>query len=155
MYFGRKSYLGGALIALFLALSGCGGGEATNEMTTGSMTKAQFLTQGNAICSQVFDEIDRRYGKLSKKSTDAELNEQAQEIVPPLVSRLVGRLRALGAPKGEEARVEKILVALEEGVETAEEDVSTVRGSRGEFAFEKGYEMLWDYGLMRCGLSGG
>jgi hypothetical protein len=158
MSFGRKAYLGGMAIALLLlALPGCGGGdgETSGEATASSLTKAQFLKQGNAICSQVFDEVDRRYGKLSTRSTDAELNEQAQEIVPPLVTKLVARLRALGAPQGEEARVEKILVALEEGVETAEEDVSTVRGSGGEFAFEEGYEMLWAYGLERCGLSDG
>ncbi|MDQ3725187.1 MAG: hypothetical protein M3335_04745 [Actinomycetota bacterium] len=142
---------------LLLALPGCGGGdgETSGKASAGSLTKAQFLEQGNAICGQVFDEIDRRYGKLSNESTDAELNEQAQEIVPPLVTRLVNRLRALGAPRGEEARVEKILVALEKGVETAEEDVNTVRGSQGEFAFEEGYEMLWAYGLERCGLSDG
>jgi hypothetical protein len=146
-----------ALATALLALAGCGGSdsETGGEEATSSLTKAQFLKQGNAICGQVFDEIDRKYGKLSNKSTEAELNEQAQEIVPPLVTRLVIRLRALGAPQGEEARVEKILVALEEGVETAEEDVSTVRGSQGEFAFEEGYEMLWAYGLDRCGLSDG
>jgi len=157
MSFGRKAYLGGTAIALLLlALPGCGGGDETSEgASASSLTKAQFLKQGNAICDQVFDEIDRKYGKLSNKSTDAELNEQAQEIVPPLVTRLAHRLRTLGAPRGEEARVEKILVALEEGVETAEEDVNTVRGSRGEFAFGEGYEMLWAYGLDRCGLSDG
>jgi hypothetical protein len=149
----RQAYLVLAGLALVGGLSGCGDGES--EPTAAPLTKAQFLKQGNAICGQVFDEIDRKYGKLSNKSTDAELNEQAQEIVPPLVSKLVNRLRALGAPRGEEARVEEILVALEEGVETAEEDVRTVRGSRGEFAFEEGYEMLWAYGLDRCGLSDG
>jgi hypothetical protein len=140
-----------------LALAGCGGGDngTTSKEATSSLSKAEFLKSGNAICAQVFEEIDRQYGKLSKKSTDAELNEQAQEIVPPLVTKLVNRLRTLGAPQGEEARVKKILAALEEGVETAEEDVSTVRGSQGEFAFEEGYEMLWAYGLDRCGLSDG
>ncbi len=149
----KGAYLVVVGLALVGALTSCGGDGG--EATAGSMTKAQFLKKGNAVCSQVFGEIDRKYGKLSNKSTEAELNEQAQEIVPPLVTRLVNRLRALGAPQGEEARVEKILVALEEGVETAEEDVSTVRGSQGEFAFGKGYEMLWAYGLDRCGLSDG
>ena len=90
-------------LALVGALAGCGGDDG--EGTVSSMTKNQFMKKANAICSQVFDEIDRKYGKLSNESTEAELNEQAQEIVPPLVSRLVDRLRALGAPTGEEARV--------------------------------------------------
>jgi hypothetical protein len=140
-------------LALVGVLASCGGDDG--DETAASMTKDQFLKKANAICSQVFDEIDRKYGKLSNESTEAELNEQAQEIVPPLVSRLVDRLRALGAPTGEEARLDRILAALEEGVETAEEDVRTVRGSQGEFAFGEGYEMLWDYGLTSCGLSDG
>jgi hypothetical protein len=143
--------LGLALALLLVAPAGCGDdSEAGSATTASSMTKAQFLKKGRAICTQVFDEIDRKYGKLSSRSSEAELNEAAQDIVLPPLTRLVDRLRALGPPRGEEARLAEILAALEAGIEEAEEEASTVRSSQGKL--DKAYKMLWAYGLEECGL---
>jgi acetyl-CoA acetyltransferase len=162
MCFRRGRILAVTALALMLALAGCGGDEdATSAggdggIPTSSLTKAQFLKKGNAICAEIYSEITEKYEAFyeAEKRTEAELDNKAAEVVTPNVVKLEKRLEALGAPQGQERKVEAILTALEEGVERAEEDVSTTRGAHGEFAFEKPYKLMWAYGLKRCGLDG-
>jgi hypothetical protein len=149
------------VVALLLTLPGCGSGESetTADASADSLTKAQFLKQGNAICAKGYDRINQKYGKFSaggneQNATEAERNRAAEEIVPPELNRVVVRLRALGAPMGEELRLDKMLTAYEEGIERGEEDPLALRGVDG-FALEEAYELLWDYGLTGCGLSSG
>lgn len=143
-----------ALSALTLALGGCGsGGEGTN-----ALTKAQFLGKANAVCRKTYYRINQEYGVFSHRNenttTEAVRNREAERIVPPALNEAVRKIRALGAPSGEEERVDKILTTWEEGIKTGEEDPIALRGIEGKFAFEKAYEMLWGYGLTGCGGGG-
>jgi hypothetical protein len=160
MYLGKKAYLGGALV-LLLVLGGCGGDDSGTgaEATASSLTKAQFLKKGNAICAKAYYRINQEYGKFSaggreNNATEAERNRAAEEIVPPALNQVVRRLRDLGAPAGDERRVDKMLTTFEAGIEVGEEDPLALRGVDG-FAFEEAYETLWAYGLTKCGLSSG
>jgi hypothetical protein len=145
-------------LALLVALNGCGGGDsATGSAST--LTKAQFLRKGNAICGKAFREINRTYAEFShgpeggeNAASEAERNEAAERIVPPALNEAAADLRNLDAPEGEEQRVDRILTALERGIEKGEGDPAALRGLNGEFALEDGYEKLWAYGLTGCGL---
>lgn len=143
------------LPAILLALGGCGSGGG--ESTT-TLTKAQFLDKANAICRKAYHEINQTYGEFShtdeNTTTEAKRNREAERIVPPALNKVVRELRALGAPNGEEERVDKMLATWEEGIKTGEEDPIALRGIEGKFAFEKAYEGLWAYGLTGCGLGG-
>ncbi|HWJ42479.1 MAG TPA: hypothetical protein VNR67_03505 [Solirubrobacterales bacterium] len=141
-----------------LVLGGCGGGEATTDATAPSPSRAEFVKEANAICSEVYAKTNRLYSQLAardgSKVVEAGIDRAAQKIMVPALTKLEARLGALGAPPGDERRVAKMLTALDEGIETAEEHVHTVRGYGGSpFAFKEAYELMWAYGLDRCGLS--
>lgn len=144
------------LPAMVLVVSGCGSSGGAESTT--ALTKAQFLVKANAICKKAYREINQTYGKFShaneNTTTEAKRNQEAERIVPPALNKVVRELRALGAPSGEEERVDKILATWEEGIEEGEKDPIALRGIEGKFAFEKAYEGLWGYGLTGCGLGG-
>lgn len=154
---GKKALAIGAAL-LLLMLSACGGGSGAES--TSVLTKAEFVKRANAICAQADGEIDKVYGRYSRKPypggkppTEATMNRVAEEVVIPAREKQVRRLRALGAPAGEEQRVDKILTAIEEGIEKGEEDRRTLRGTGGtEYAFAKALELEVAYGLVKCGL---
>jgi hypothetical protein len=144
-------------LAVILALLPVGCGQGGTEHTA-SLSKAQFVKEGNALCARVFAEINQEYGRFShgpnggeNSATEAERNQAAEEIVPPNLTRLLRRLRALGLPAEEGERVPRILNALQAGIEKGEEEPLALRGIKG-FALMKPYEMLWAYGLTGCGL---
>jgi hypothetical protein len=141
-------------LTLALTFSACGGAGGGTSDSGPSLTKAQFLKKGNAICVQARQEIEKVYGRYTKKPhPDALLNRLSQELVIPATKKEVSRLRALGAPRGEEGRVERILAAIEEGIENGERDRRTLRATGGtEYAFQKALELEVDYGLERCAL---
>jgi len=137
-------------LAAILVLAGCGGGDSTT-----ALSKQEFLKKANSICDQVYTEVSRRYNALSLlnggRPTAVEMNRGAQRIIVPASTQLAGRLRRLGPPEGGEVWFEKMLAALEEGTERAEEDAAVARGYGGEFAFQRAYEVMWAHGLEECG----
>lgn len=160
MNFLRGRVLAAAALVLALALAGCGsdGDETTSDgatIATNSLSKAEYVEKANAICADAYSEITRKYEAFyeAERRTVAELDNKAMEVVVPNLEILVKRLKELGAPQGQEPKIEKIIAALEKGIKTAKADESTVRGAEGnEFAFEKPYKLMWAYGLNKCGL---
>lgn len=146
------------LPATILVLAGCGsGGDAE---ATASLTKAEFLTKGNAICAKGGEEINKAYEAFSRKHvaggktpSKALLDEAAAEIVLPVREREVHLLRGLGTPSGQEERVDAMLTAWEEGIEKGARDPNSLRKAGPEFAFHKASSMGIDYGLEKCWLS--
>jgi hypothetical protein len=141
-------------MASVLLIGGCGGGTSAGEDPGAStLTKAQFLKLGNAICAKGNEEINAVYGKhAGKLPGETKMNRVAQEIVPPVRRKVVGRLRALDPPPREEKRVEAILAAMEEGIERGEENAASLRAAGPAYAFWRAYNMEIDYGLVKCGL---
>lgn len=150
-----------AVVALAL-IAGCGGGsDSSTEATTSSMTKAAFLKKGNAICAKGNKEIEQgfeEFGKEHKFSktnepTQAELEEAAEEVLIPNIRKELDGIRALGAPSGEEAEVEKILAAAEKGLKKGEEDPG-VMIKEGEGPFKEANQLAREFGLTTCGEEG-
>ncbi|MGN6275395.1 MAG: hypothetical protein ACTHNP_05610 [Solirubrobacterales bacterium] len=146
------------LLALILASTGCG--SSGGPESTGSLSKAEFLKKGNAICAKGSEEINKAYEEFSRKHvaggktpSEALLDEAAAEIVLPVREREVRLLRALGTPSGQEQRVDAMLTAWEEGIEKGEKDPNSLRKAGPEFAFYKSYSMGIAYGLKKCWLS--
>jgi hypothetical protein len=86
------------LAALVLALAGCGGGDddaatstaATTE-TTAAISKAELISQGDAVCA----EVNAAVGSVA--GSEAEVDEQIIQVADLYIG-MVDNIKALGAP---------------------------------------------------------
>lgn len=132
------------LAVVFLASCGSGGGGET-------VTKADFVRQGNAICgkwqqarTKLFSEITQ---KLKPPITQAKQEKAILLILQPYEDALQG-LKELDPPAGDEAKVEEMIGAIENGVAQAHADPAAQISSG--VAFNKSNRLLEDYGLKEC-----
>lgn len=118
-----------ALGAIALIAAGCGSDSSTTD-STATLTKAEFLKQGNAICAAGNKEINAGFEKFfeenefSKKNqpTQADFQEGAEEVVIPSVRKQIDELEELEAPEGEEEKYEALFENAEAQLEKAEEN---------------------------------
>jgi hypothetical protein len=120
-----------AAAAVALVAAGCGSDNSTTD-STASLTKAEFLKQGNAICAAGNKEINAGFEKFFKENefskknqpTQADFEEGAEEIVVPSVRKQIDELKELEAPEGEEEEFETLFENAEAQLEKGEEDTS-------------------------------
>jgi hypothetical protein len=152
----RLAALIGGALAVSLLAAGCGGGSDSNS-STASLTKAEFLKQGNAICKHGNMEIEAEFEKFvkehhlsqNKQPTQAQLTEASETFLIPMIRKEVDQLKALGAPEGEEAKVDAIIEAAEESLETAEANPTSLTSENGG-PFTKTNKLAKEYGLTAC-----
>ena len=140
----------GLLAVLALVGTGCGG----DEEATASITRSEFLQQGNAICRR--GELER--GKLLTGAEKLvkpgeELGKAGKEklILTAAVNpyrKMTKELKELGAPEGEEEKVEAIIEAMEEAAQKAEDDPLLALESIAPFA--KANKLNQEFGLTNC-----
>jgi len=146
-----------ALAVLAMIVAGCGGDSDSTESTS-SLTKAEFLKQGNAICAKGEKEIEEGFEEFAKENnlpenkqpSKAQLTEAVEEVVLPAVDEQVESIRDLGLPSegGEEA--DEVLKAAEEAIEKGEEDPASLANEKAD-PFAKANKLARDYGLTKCG----
>jgi hypothetical protein len=147
----------GGVLAIALIAAGCGGSSSSDS--TASLTKAEFVKQGNAICAIGNKQIEAGFESFAKENhlsenkqpTEAQAAEIAETVLIPAVTTQIEGIRALGVPSGEEDQVNAILDAAEEGIEKAEEDPGVLLSSNGDNAFGKANKLAREYGLTTCG----
>jgi hypothetical protein len=151
-----------ALAALALAVAGCGSSDdsTTDDGTTeatASLTKAEFIKQGNAICKTSNEELDSQFEEFSEENDiseneepSKELQEEAAEtILVPGVSEQLEELRALGTPEDDNGEGDAILTSAEEALEEIEDDPSSAFSE--DSGFEEVNKEATAYGLTVCG----
>ncbi len=152
--------------ALFLAgftLSACGGsGGAGDEVsiTTGSLSKAEFIKRADAICASAKSRFSREYtafvqedkalfaGKAGKAAQAVALEKIVNEILVPNFQRAVDGISSLGAPKADERPVTAFLSAVEQRLGELEETPSEATESAAPFG--KAEKLARAYGLTGC-----
>jgi hypothetical protein len=145
-----------ALAAAFLValVAGCGGGDETTDETV-TLTKAEFIKQGDAICKQAGDQSEKEAEEFAEengftleKANEEQLEEAVTEVLVSNLRQQAEDLDALGAPEGDEEQVEEILVSLEGAADEIEEEPSIVFE---EEVFDEPNELAQDYGFKVCG----
>ena len=145
------------VLAIALIAAGCGGGDDTTS-TTASLTKAEFLKQGNQICDEGNKEINAGFEEFLKKNnisqhqkpSEAQMEEVAETVVIPGIAKQVEGVSELGAPSGEEEKVDAIIEAAEGGLDQAEEDPAAFVSEDGGDPFKEADKLSSAYGLTAC-----
>ena len=146
--------IGVAAIAAIVA--GCG---SSDDETTSSLTKAQFIAQADAICKQGNAEIESEFEAFAKKNNIDENEEpsKAQQaklsetILVPNVSNQAEEIGDLAAPSGDEDEVSAMLDSLDEGVEEVEANPQAPFESKQPNPFGPANKIAKEYGLEVCG----
>lgn len=108
-----------ALLALAGLIAGCGGGGDSTTVTTSSLSKAAFVKKANAICEEGRSQA-LAYKPASEKGSEKQVvTATIHEGILPAIQEAMEEVRELGAPEGDEAKVEAIIVGNEEMVERA------------------------------------
>lgn len=153
----RKTFIA-AILAVLIAgfvLGGCGGGD--DEPT---LTKAEFIEQGDQICKENYEEREELLmGYLAEAKAKGKLpplSEQEAILVDevlPIFQIQSEELEELGLPKAGTARAEEILAGLEAAIQGVEDQprVAIEKGSKVNFAAVE--KMARDYGFKYCGRS--
>ncbi len=146
--------MAGAALALGLIAAGCGGGgndDASSETGTeasADLTKAEFITEADAICQQGGDQIDAAGQALGKNPTPAETEAFAADTIVPNVQNQIDQVDALVPPAADQEQVDAILAAAQEGVDMIKSDPSlAVSGDPLSVA----NKLAQEYGLKVCG----
>lgn len=147
-----------AAVAAALLIAGCGGGSGSDS--TSSISKEEFIAKADAICKKGNERMeDDLYRFLRKSRVNGTLRKPSVEdnekfiitVLTPNLRREIKEVKALGAPAGDEDRVDAIVAALEEGLETAEDKPETVAAGTSDIVFGIASRLAGEYGLETCG----
>ena len=109
----RRTAGAGAVAAVVLAgllAAGCGSSSSTTSTAAKpAPTKAQFLAQANAICTQGNKKLAGSEKALGSKPSEDDVSSFITGPLKSEVQRQIDAVRALGAPAGEEQTVKQIL----------------------------------------------
>jgi hypothetical protein len=114
----RSRRLGGAFVGVVLVLAGllvggCGSSSSSSSSSTAAakpaLSKAQFIAQGNAICTQGNKNLAAAEKQLGSNPTEAQFAAFLGGPFKSEVQRQITALRALGAPAGDSGTVSHIL----------------------------------------------
>lgn len=148
-------------MAIALVAAGCGSSDDNSSESTASLTKAEFIKEGNAICTKGNTKLNSEFEAFgeehnlseNKTPSKAAREEASEEVLIPAITTQVEELRALGAPEGDEGEVDEILTGAEEAIEEGEEDPASLLGNEPG-GFTEVNKLAREYGLTVCGEEG-
>lgn len=151
---GRGAFVAAAML-IVLVMAGCGGGGDSSTATV-SVSKAAFIKKVDAVCQKGTERMQRAILVFLKQHKDVQRPNKAQSeklvgtAIVPSVKTELKELKALEAPEGDEERVDAIISALEEGLETAEGNPEAVVAS-SDAVFGISGRLAGEYGAEVCG----
>jgi len=138
-----SALLAAVAIAVTVA-AGCSDGESTN-----SLSKAQFVTQANQICTKRTHEREQGFRKSTPSDETVLKQKEVEKVVlekslPPYEA-MVAEVSKLPPPSGEEKEVEKVVALMEGAASSAKEDLAKATPDIVE-----ANEAVEAYGLRNC-----
>lgn len=145
-----------ALAALTAIVAGCGSSSDSTE-STASISKADFLKKGNAICEKGNETINAEFEEFTKEKNLSETEEPPKEvqeeaieqILIPAINTQIDEIKALGTPEGDEGELEEVFTSEEGVVEEAEEEPTVLFENTA--AQKEANKVAREYGLTVCG----
>jgi hypothetical protein len=144
-----------AVVVAALIVVGCGGDDSSTS--TASISKEKFLVKADAVCKRGTERLEAGLvgfltdGKKIHKPSQEDNEKFIVKVLIPSLRREVKEMRALGVPDGDEEKVGAMIDALEEGLETAEDDPKAVAAGSTDIVFGITSRLAGEYGLETCG----
>jgi hypothetical protein len=139
------------IATLAMLVGGCGGG---GDDETTALTKAQFISQADAICQKHNEDTSVKYDTFYKEHekkapTKAEVEKLTEQVyMGNLEARLEG-LKGLTPPEGEEGQVTAMIDALEAGIKKAKAEDAVPYQTTFD-VFQSSNKLSQKYGLTYC-----
>lgn len=134
-----------AMLSFALAI-GCGNSSESDA----APTKAEFITQADAICKKSGDELQAAIkGTFGDRAPSNEeiVTFTNDEIIPNLETQLED-LRALTPPEAETDSPDDIYAAFEDGINAIKDDPAS---STDDSVLKEAYDLANAYGMTECG----
>lgn len=148
-----------ALAAVTLVVAGCGSSsDSTSDSTaTASLTKAEFVKQGNKVCEEGNKNANAEFEEFSKENNLSETEEPPkavqeeaiEQVLIPNINGQIEAVRALGTPEGDEGELEELLTTEEEVLEEAEDEPTSLFETTAKQ--KEANKLATEYGLTVCG----
>jgi hypothetical protein len=156
-------WIGGIAVVVFLLVVGVGCGSGSGD-TTPDISKAEFVKKADFICAdykrQRLAAAEKEYnpkqrqgshivGAKATEELEDELRELANKVLQektiPILRTQHEKLEALGAPAGDEEKIEKMLDNMEQATDEIEEE--GFEGLVGGNQFDQFEKEVQKYGL--------
>jgi ABC-type phosphate/phosphonate transport system substrate-binding protein len=144
-----------AVLAAVLLAAGCGGDDSSSS--SAPISKEEFITKADAVCQRGNKRMETALvGFLTKDKKIQKPNQADNEkfiltVLIPNLKREIKEIQALGVPDGDEEKVEAMIAALEEGLDTAEDNPEVVAAGTSDIVFGIASRLAGEYGLATCG----
>lgn len=137
--------------AACLLLTGCGSDDSAKDGGDrgATLTKAQLIIQGDAICQTGNDQIAAAEKKLPPEPSKAEIVAFVTDTVVPQVAAQAKALRSLPAPDEGADDIAAMLDSLDAAVKALEADPE--KALTGDAGFDEANKLAKDYGFKVCG----
>jgi len=136
-----------AAAAVALVGAGCGGDDEDEPLT-----KEEFITQADQICTDGDDEVTAAAEDLTAggQPSDEEVEQFVSDTVLPSIQEQADGIDELTPPEEDAEQIDGIVAALNEAIAAAEADPAVAIATDGN-AFEEVNTLAQDYGLTACG----
>ena len=137
--------------------SGCGGDDdegGFSPVVSDPLEKVEFLRQADQICASTESQIEAAADDLltgKEQPPPSEVERIAIDIVVPALEAEVAAIEALGAPEGDEAEVNAILGATEQGIAEIEADPQGLLDGPPD-SLRRAANLSRAYGSQQCGI---
>lgn len=154
----RRMICGPVLVTALVVgvcVAGCGSSNSTSTETTATVSKAEFVAGGNAVCvkGEKAQEAEinayvKKHGLENKKPSEAQEAELVETVLVPNIQSQIDGVKAIGAPSGEEQQVSSALELSQQTLEKIEANPELAFGNKDTFAAAG--KQLHALGLKKC-----
>ena len=140
------------LSALALLAGGCGGGGEETAAAEHLISKAALLKKGNAFCEKSNEELTAAFTPFIEEHRSDDVRFAVEHVIPMRKAQ-VKYLRSLGPPAEDAEQFEKLLAAMEEGIERGKQDPHSLLATGEEYAFSRAFDIGLEFGIEKCWLA--
>lgn len=162
-----------AALAIAVILAGCGGSDDSGSggqinsgsseqanggpIATSSLSKAAYVKKASVVCNKVSTQASQDVNTHAEEILQSEeppepvlLARVLKEVILPSYETEIADVRKLGAPAGDEEKIEAMLVAQQAAVDKAKQLQAVISPKEFEKYFTKVSGELEAYGFTAC-----